>query len=75
MSPVTISRSDEDELVLTRREVADILEAEAQRRYRISAEDFIRKVRDGNLDDCGESADLIGLARLLGVGDPLGLAS
>ena len=63
-----------DEIVMTRDEIAALIESEAQRRYGISAAELVRQVRGGTFDECGNAADLIGLARLLGAADELGLA-
>lgn len=64
-----------DEIEMSRDEIIALIESEAQRRYGINAAEFVRQVRDGSFDECGNAADLIGLARLLGAGDEFGLAA
>ena len=64
-----------DEIVMSRDEIVALIEREAQRRYGINGAEFARQIRDGSFDECGNAADLIGLARLLGGDDEYGLAA
>jgi len=63
------------EIILSRDEIVALIEREAQKRYGINGAEFVRQVRDGTFDECGNAADLIGLARLLGGDDEFGLAA
>jgi ABC-type phosphate transport system auxiliary subunit len=58
-------------LELTREQIAQELDREAQRRLHISGEELVRRYRTGQLDDCGKVADLLALASLLAEDDPL----
>ena len=60
-------------LAMSRAFIASIIESEAQDRYGYGAEEFVRRVSDGTLDESSGAADLIFLARSLGQHDPLGL--
>lgn len=63
------------DLELSRDEIAELIETEAQRRYGISAAELVRQYAEGTIDECGGAADIISLARLLPEGDPLHLAA
>jgi hypothetical protein len=67
--------SQQDDLVLSREEIVQLIDSEARQRYDIDGEEFVRQVRDGVFDECGGAADLISLARLLGGSDKSGLAA
>ena len=60
-----------DFVVLTREEIIDSLEKDAQRRLKMSAEKLVRLYRHGKLDDPGRVADLLALSDLLPDDDPL----
>jgi hypothetical protein len=56
---------------MTRDEIAEMLEAEAQRRRCLPASVLLRQYRAGQLDQLGDVADLIALSNLLPEHDPL----
>lgn len=56
---------------LTRDELVDMLEVEAQRRRGLPATVLLRQYRSGKLDQPGDVADVIALADLLPENDPL----
>lgn len=58
-------------LRLSRREIIDLLEQNTRRRLGLSAKDFLRLYREGQLDNPGSVADLVVLADLLREDDPL----
>jgi len=58
-------------LKLSRSEILERIEKEAQARLGMTAEDFVRRYRAGTLDSPGEAGDLIVLVNLLKEDDPL----
>lgn len=58
-------------LVLTRDQIADLLEHGAQKRRGVSARRLLRSYKRGQLYEPGEVADLLILADLLPEDDPL----
>jgi len=56
---------------LTRDEIAQRIEQEAQRRLHMTAQDLVRAYREGRLADPGAVSDLLILASLLRDDDPL----
>lgn len=59
------------DLEFTRDQIVEILETGAHDRLGMSAGALIRAYRDGTLEEPGDVADLIVLARLLEEDDPL----
>jgi hypothetical protein len=58
-------------LELTRAQIAELLDREAQRRLGVPGHELVRRYRAGELKDCGKFADLLALANLLPEDDPL----
>lgn len=58
-------------LQLSRDEIADLVEREAQRRRGLSARQLLGAYRQGRLESPGDVADLLVLADLLPQDDPL----
>ena len=62
-------------LGLTRTEIVLRIEAGAQRRLKMTADELVRAYRGGQIKDPGQVADLLALAHLLPDDDPLFVAA
>jgi hypothetical protein len=69
MTPVR--RKESDTLDLTREQIVELLDREAQRRLGKPWQELVKLYRVGKLEDCGQFADLLALANLLTNDDPL----
>lgn len=67
MTPVVVP----DVVELTRDEILSEIERGAQRRRRMSAATFVQAYHRGELEEACEEADLLALAFLLPVDDPI----
>jgi len=68
---ITVTANASEPLVLTRDQIADLLERGAKERRGISARRLLRSYKRGQLYEPGEVADLLILADLLPEDDPL----
>ncbi len=62
-------------LELTRIEIVCRIEAGAQRRLKMTADEFVRAYKGGQIKEPGQVADLLALAHLLPDDDPLFVAA